>query len=55
MLQLSWENVMSVLCSMMDWHQVNDPAWSSKVDYMELKEFLNREQLPKAKQVYSVK
>lgn len=54
-LQLSWENVMSVLCSMMDWHQVNDPAWSSKVDYMELKEFLNREQLPKAKQVYSVK
>ena len=54
-MKLSWEKSMMSLCTMLDWRQVKEENWQGRTAYMELEDFMNREILPVATEVYKLK
>lgn len=50
----AWELVMYDLCCMMDWGQTKRAGWQAETSYMPLTNFMDREKLPTARNIYQI-
>lgn len=50
----AWELVMYDLCCMMDWRQTRRADWQAETSYMPLTNFMDREKLPTARNIYQI-